>query len=72
MSYIEDMITLELIESVENRKRTTKNRNKDYLTMTDFEFLRRFRMCKISVSYFLEIIKTNWQCFMDIESHAIL
>ena len=36
MSDIEDILTLEFIKAVENRKKKiARNRNKDYLTMTD-------------------------------------
>ena len=35
---IKDTLTLEFIEAVENRKKTMKNRNEDFLTMIDFEF----------------------------------
>ena len=70
---IEHILTLELIETVENRKKkTVKHRNKDYLTMTDFKFSKRFRVCKTSISHLLELIKTNVHCLMGIESHAIL
>ena len=60
MSEIEDILTLEFIEALENRKKkTVKNRNKDYLSMTDFEFSKRFRLCKSSVSHLLELIETK-------------
>ena len=35
---IEDILILEFIKAVENWKKMVKNRNKDYLTMTDLEF----------------------------------
>ena len=41
---IEDILTLEIIEAIENRKKMVKNRVKNYLSMTDFEFSKRFRL----------------------------
>ena len=55
---IRDILTLEFIEAVENQK-TVKNRNKNYLMMIDFEFSKRIRLCKISLSQLLELIKAN-------------
>ena len=63
---IKEIISLELIEAVENRKKTTvKNRNKDNL-------IKRFCMYKSSVFHLLELIKTIAQYLMGSESHAIL
>ena len=59
MSNTEDILTLEFIEAVENPKKMGKNRYKDYFTMTDLKFSKRFRLCKTSVSHFLELIKTK-------------
>ena len=71
---IEDILILEFIEAVESReKKTIKIRNEDYLTMTDFGFSKRFRMCKTSVFHLIELknkIKIS-HCHMGIESHAI-
>ena len=43
---IKDIFTTEYIEVVENWKKEMKNRNKDYLIVTDFEFLKRYRLCQ--------------------------
>ena len=71
ISDIEDIkviLTLEFIKAVENRKRNAvKNRN---LTMKDYEFSKKFCLCKISFSHLLKLIATKVQCFMVIESQA--
>ena len=59
MSHVEDIITLEFIEAIENQKKTMKNRNKDYLSMTDFEIFKKFRLSKSLVSHLSELIKTK-------------
>ena len=69
----DNILTLEFIEAVRIwKKMAVKNRKKDYLSMTNFEFSKRFRVCKTSISHLLELIKTNVHCLMGIESHAIL
>ena len=53
------ILTLEFTEALENRKKKkVKSRHKDYLTLTDFSFLKRFRLSMTSLSNILELIKT--------------
>ena len=53
----EDILTHEIMEAVENWKyKTVKSRNKDYMTMTVFEFSKRFHLYKTSVSHVLLIL----------------
>ena len=58
MCDIEDILTLEFMKAIENRKKkAVKNRNKNHFTMTELKFTKRFCLCKTSISYYLKLIK---------------